>query len=123
MIVVGMVSARTVNLSHLAAEQPGDTLVGSTYRRLQRFFQHVRLEQDWAAPIVENLCGLKQSNKWYLVSSVGSFVGAVHGLSIADRWRNLLQFQVGGFILCYQRSRSRPRVQAHFMARMVHTRS
>jgi len=66
MIVVGMVSARTVNLSHLAAERPGDALIGSTYRRLQRFFQYVRLEQDWAAPLVEKLCGLKQSNKWYL---------------------------------------------------------
>lgn len=66
MIVVGMVSARTVNLSHLAAERPGQAQVASTYRRLQRFFQHVRLEQDWAAPLVEKLCGLKQSNKWYL---------------------------------------------------------
>ncbi len=66
MIVVGMVSARTVNLSHLAAERPGDALVGSTYRRLQRFFQHVRLPEDWAAPVVERLCGLKQSGKWYL---------------------------------------------------------
>lgn len=66
MIVVGMVSARTVNLSHLAAERPGGAQVASTYRRLQRFFQHVRLEQDWAAPVVEKLCGLKQSNKWYL---------------------------------------------------------
>ena len=66
MMVIAMISARTVNLSHLAAERPGDALVGSTYRRLQRFFQHVRLEQDWAAPLVEKLCGLKQSNKWYL---------------------------------------------------------
>jgi hypothetical protein len=66
MIVVGMVSARTVNLSHLATERPGSVQLSSTYRRLQRFFQHVRLEQDWAAPVVEKLCGLKQSNKWYL---------------------------------------------------------
>ena len=66
MIVVGMVSARTVNLSHLASERPGDTLVASTYRRLQRFFQHVHLEQDWAAPLVCALAGLKGSNRWYL---------------------------------------------------------
>lgn len=66
MIVVGMVSARTVNLSHLAAERPGEVQLSSTYRRLQRFFQHVQLEQDWAAPLVEKLCGLKASNKWYL---------------------------------------------------------
>ena len=38
LIVVAMVSARTVNLSHLAAERPGSALVASTYRRLQRFF-------------------------------------------------------------------------------------
>jgi hypothetical protein len=66
MIVVGMVSARTVNLSHLACERPGKVRLASTYRRLQRFFQHVRLEQDWAAPVVEKLCGLKESNRWYL---------------------------------------------------------
>jgi hypothetical protein len=66
MIVVGMVSARTVNLSHLATERPGKAQLSSTYRRLQRFFQHVRLEQDWAGPLVEKLCGLKESNRWYL---------------------------------------------------------
>ena len=43
LIVVGMISARTVNLSHLACERPTTALVASTYRRLQRFFQHVRL--------------------------------------------------------------------------------
>ncbi len=63
-----MVSARTVNLSHLAAERPGTTLVASTYRRLQRFFQYVRpgrdLGRDWAAPIAAELSGLWGS--WYL---------------------------------------------------------
>jgi len=52
LIVVGMVSARTVNLSHLAAGRPGSTLIASTYRRLQRFFQHVQLGPDWAAPLI-----------------------------------------------------------------------
>jgi len=74
MIVVGMVSARTVNLGNMASERPGDVQLSSTYRRLQRFFRPVRLEQDWAAPIVAKLCGLKESNKacpglypgWYL---------------------------------------------------------
>lgn len=66
MIVIGMVSSRTVNLGHLAAERPGRVLVASTYRRLQRFFQHVRLGQDWAAPLVAGLAGLKASNRWYL---------------------------------------------------------
>ncbi len=64
LIVVAMVSARTVNLSHLAAERPGTTLVASTYRRLQRFFQYVRLGPDWAAPIAAELAGLRGS--WYL---------------------------------------------------------
>ena len=64
LIVVAMVSARTVNLSHLAAERPGTTLVASTYRRLQRFFQHVRLGQDWSAPLAARLAGLTGS--WYL---------------------------------------------------------
>jgi hypothetical protein len=67
LLIVSMVSARTVNLSHLAAERPGGVQLSSTYRRLQRFFQHVRLEQDWAARIVAKLCGLKESNRWYLV--------------------------------------------------------
>ena len=66
LIVIAMVSARTVNLSHLAAERPGATLVASTYRRLQRFFQHVRLGRDWAAPLVAELAGLRGSRAWYL---------------------------------------------------------
>ncbi len=61
-----MVSARTVNLSHLAAERPGSVQVASTYRRLQRFFQHVRLGRDWAAPLVAELAGLRGSRAWYL---------------------------------------------------------
>jgi hypothetical protein len=33
LIVVGMVSARTVNLGHIACERPGSALIASTYRR------------------------------------------------------------------------------------------
>jgi hypothetical protein len=66
LIVVAMVSARTVNLSHLAAERPGRVQVASTYRRLQRFFQHVRLGRDWAAPLVAELTGLRASRQWDL---------------------------------------------------------
>ena len=29
----------------------------STYRRLQRFFLHVRLEEDWAAPLLAGVAG------------------------------------------------------------------
>ena len=39
MVITGMISARTVNLSHLASERAGEVSVASTYRRLQRFFQ------------------------------------------------------------------------------------
>jgi len=64
LIVVGMVSARTVNLSHLAAERPGSTLIASTYRRLQRFFQHVQLGPDWAAPLIGRM--LRGARSWDL---------------------------------------------------------
>jgi hypothetical protein len=64
LFVVGMVSARTVNLGHIACERPGDVLIASTYRRLQRFFQHVRLGRDWSLPLVVDLLGLQGS--WYL---------------------------------------------------------
>ena len=57
MLVVGMIGARTVNLGHVATETGRGVLVASTYRRLQRFFQHVRLGPDWAAPIVARLIG------------------------------------------------------------------
>ena len=64
MIVIGMLSARTVNLSHLACERPGFVKTASTYRRLQRFFQHVRFDQDWALPLLVRLLGLGES--WLL---------------------------------------------------------
>src|SRR5690606_31120306 len=65
LLVVGMVNARTVNLGHIACERPGTTLIASTYRRLQRFFQHVRLGQDWTLPLVAQLVG--QGRRWTLV--------------------------------------------------------
>ena len=40
LLIFGMVNARTVNLSHLASQFPGEAHVASSYRRLQRFFQH-----------------------------------------------------------------------------------
>jgi hypothetical protein len=48
LLLVGMISARTVNLGHIACEREGTARIASTYRRLQRFFQHVRLGPDWA---------------------------------------------------------------------------
>lgn len=64
LLIVGMIGARTVNLSHLAAERPGHALVASTYRRLQRFFQHVTLPDDWSVAIVTALLG--HAGPWYL---------------------------------------------------------
>jgi len=64
LLILGMIATRTVNLSHIAAERPGRAQVASTYRRLQRFFQHVRLPEDWSAPIVTTLIG--HSASWYL---------------------------------------------------------
>ncbi|MGL5138270.1 MAG: IS4 family transposase [Beijerinckiaceae bacterium] len=64
LLIVGVISARTVNLSHLASERAGPVRIASTYRRLQRFFQHVKLPEDWAALVIMRLLGLKGS--WYL---------------------------------------------------------
>lgn len=58
MLTVGMISARTVNLVHVADERGSRTVdPASTYRRLQRFFQYVRLAPDWAAPMIAGLAG------------------------------------------------------------------
>ena len=58
MLTAGMISARTTNLSHLACERgTAGVKVASTYRRLQRFFQHVELPDDWVAPLVSGLAG------------------------------------------------------------------
>jgi hypothetical protein len=58
LLTVGMIGARTVNLVHVADERgSGAVDPASTYRRLQRFFQHVRLPEDWAAPMIARLAG------------------------------------------------------------------
>ncbi len=58
-LIVGLVNARTVNLSHLASQCSGAAQVASSYRRLQRFFQYVTLEGDWLALVVVKLLRLK----------------------------------------------------------------
>ena len=58
LIVVGLIGARTVNLAHLASERGSACVaLASTYRRLQRFFQHVSLPQDWAATMIAEFAG------------------------------------------------------------------
>ena len=64
LIMVGMLNARTVNLTHLASQRPSRTLIASTYRRLQRFFQYVRLDPDWAVPLLAAMIG---TDRWTLV--------------------------------------------------------
>lgn len=51
-LIVGCVSARTVNLSHLAGHFQSQALPASSYRRVQRFFQYVRLDEDWLAQLI-----------------------------------------------------------------------
>ncbi|WP_394156141.1 hypothetical protein [Loktanella salsilacus] len=64
LMVLGMVGARSVNLSHIACERPGMVQTASTYRGLQRFFRHVRLDEDWALPLLIRLLG--QHGSWLL---------------------------------------------------------
>ena len=64
LLVVGIASARTVDLSHLSGEMPTQAKVESTYRRLQRFFQHVFLGEDWTARLVIRMLGL--CGNWHL---------------------------------------------------------
>lgn len=64
LLVVGMLGARTVNLGHIATTRGGRALPASTYRRLQRFFQHVRLDPDWAAPMLAAMIG---TDRWVVV--------------------------------------------------------
>lgn len=68
MLVVGMIGARTVNLGHIAAQAGRGVLIASTYRRFQRFFQHVELDPDWPVAIITRLIGTEpgSSGPWTL---------------------------------------------------------
>lgn len=57
-LLVGLANCRTVNLSHLASQFPGDARHASNYRRLQRFFQHIRLDGDIGAQLVVQMLKL-----------------------------------------------------------------
>jgi hypothetical protein len=64
MLVVGMVGGRTVNLTHVASAGARGVQIASTYRRLQRFFQHVDLGPDWTVTIIARL--IDRSCDWTL---------------------------------------------------------
>ena len=59
-LIVGLVNTRTVNLSHLASQFLGDALQASNYRRLQRFFQYVRLDGDLLARLMVRMLNLER---------------------------------------------------------------
>lgn len=59
LLITGMIGARTVNLSHIASERGSPVKIASTYRRLQRFFQHVSPNEDWAARLIVALLGAR----------------------------------------------------------------
>lgn len=60
-LVLGLVQSRTVNLSHLAVYLQGAAHPASKYRRLQRFFQFIRLDQDIAAWLVVHMLNLTRA--------------------------------------------------------------
>ena len=58
LLLLGMISARTVNLANVAPERGAMGMaIAATYRRFQRFFQHVRLPPDWAVTMIATLAG------------------------------------------------------------------
>lgn len=59
-LLIGLANGRTVNLSHLASQFPGDAQHESNYRRLQRFFQFVRLDGDIAARLIVRMLNLER---------------------------------------------------------------
>jgi hypothetical protein len=59
-LIVGLVQGRTVNLSHVASHFPGAAQHGSNYRRLQRFFEAIRLDQAVVAQIVVRMLDLSR---------------------------------------------------------------
>ncbi|MCF6320882.1 MAG: IS4 family transposase [Rhizobiaceae bacterium] len=58
-LIVGLVNARTINLTHIASQFSGTAQVSSSYRRLQRFFQYVCLDGDWLALVVIRLLNIR----------------------------------------------------------------
>lgn len=58
-LVSGCIVSRTVNLSHIAGLVPGQAQIASRYRRLQRFFQHVRLDDGEVARSMVSMLGLR----------------------------------------------------------------
>jgi Transposase DDE domain len=58
--LIALVHGRTVNLSHVASQFPGAACWASNYRRLQRFFQHVRFDQAIIARLMVAMLDLSR---------------------------------------------------------------
>jgi len=58
--LIALVQGRTVNLSHVASQFPGSACLASNYRRLQRFFQYVRLDQAVIARLIIGMLELSR---------------------------------------------------------------
>ena len=64
-LIVGVLTSRTVNLTHIAGTFPTRAEVSSNYRRLQRFFEQVKLNYDAIAVFILRLAGLSEG-PWLL---------------------------------------------------------
>jgi len=60
-LILGLANGRTVNLSHISSQFPGTAKHSSNYRRLQRFFQFVCLDQDTVARIIVHMLNLSRA--------------------------------------------------------------
>jgi hypothetical protein len=58
--LMALIHGRTVNLTHAASQFHGTARHASNYRRLQRFFQYVRLDQGVIALIVVRMLNLSR---------------------------------------------------------------
>ena len=61
-IMFNIVNSRTVNLSHLASQFPGDALWSSNYRCLQRFFKEVHFDESIIAGLAARLLDFNSPN-------------------------------------------------------------
>lgn len=59
-LLIGLIQGRTVNLTHVAGSCHGPARYASKYRRLQRFFQYVRLDQAVIATLVVRMLNLSR---------------------------------------------------------------
>ncbi len=84
-LIICLVNSRTVNLTHIAAQFSSTARTSSSYRRLQRFFQYVRLDEDWLARTVIKLIRTSIRRGFYAwTGPTGKSAGA---MSTSRCWR------------------------------------